>query len=161
MVQSSFTDRLQRIGHTQHQPVAQRMVAGVSEASQSKPSKDKTAGKAAKVPKSSKSGGSLTLRLVAGFGLMFISFQALSRMNAAQAWLEGSAGLAQYASMIMVGVAAFFVFVMLFFAFKMQRAAFRVMSEPWRMPFAIGMVLGFAMGIGPMEFTDSMLAQLQ
>lgn len=159
MVQTSFAERLQRIEKAQARPVHERVLAGISEEID-KPANAK-ASKAAKTAggRAGSSAGK-PMRFCAGFLLMFASFLLVRRMADIHLLLDGSEMLAPFTTTIMAAIAVSVIFVLLFFAFKLQRAAFRVLSEPVRIPFALGMVIGLAAGLGPTELADTMMAQL-
>lgn len=156
MPQTSFAERLQRIENAQGQSVKDRTLIGLSEdleaEAQKKPQK-------AKAPRK-KGGSMLPLRFVGGFALMFTTFYGLTQMNLIDDQLSAIEALAPHMTLLRAGVGVLVIALMLFFAFKLQRAAFRVLSEPARLPFAIGMVAGLALGIGPVEFADELVAQL-
>lgn len=156
MVQTSFTERLQRIEAGQDRPMKDRILAGISD-EQRKMERAPQEAAAAKVPRK----GFKPFRFVVGFALMFAGMKVVSNMSAIDSWLDASDQLAPLAMPAMASIAISIVFLMLFFAFKLQRAAFRVMSEPGRLVFALGMVLGLSVGLGPSEFTDVVMAQLQ
>lgn len=160
MTQSSFTERLQRIEKTQGQSAHDRLLVGVADevVQQATPKKDK---KSARTSPRGKSGAALPFRFGAGFALMFATFWGMGQMNDVHSWLNGVEALSPYSNPVMAAIAIGIVAVMLFFAFKLQRAAFRVLTEPARLPFVIGMVAGLALGAGPTEFADGMMAQLQ
>ncbi|MEO3414019.1 hypothetical protein AAFO92_05105 [Roseovarius sp. CAU 1744] len=155
MTQSSFTERLKRIEAAENRPVTERILVGVAE--EAIPKADEK-----KKRKSGRRGGAaaLPLRFVMGFALMFLTFQLMGEMKGINNWLNGVEPLVPYTNMAMAAIAISIAAVMLFFAFKLQRAAFRLMTEPGRLPFAIGMVAGIALGLGPTEFADGMMAQL-
>ncbi|WP_299844281.1 hypothetical protein [uncultured Roseovarius sp.] len=157
MVQTSFAERLQRIEKAQSRPVTERMLAGVSEEVEKQISskKSKAGGKSAGM------GVGKPIRFGAGFLLMFASFMLVRRMSDIHLLLDGTDILAPFTSTIMAGIAVAIIFVLIFFAFKLQRATFRVLSEPARIPFALGMLIGLAAGLGPAELADTMMAQLQ
>ncbi|WP_306116365.1 MULTISPECIES: hypothetical protein [unclassified Roseovarius] len=161
MTQSSFTERLQRIEKAQGKSAHDRLLVGVADeiVQEATPKKAKKPAKAARPAKGA--GGLLPLRFVVGFALMFATFWVMGEMRDIHGWLNGFDVLTPYTNPLMGAVALGIAAVMLFFAFKMQRAAFRVLSEPARLPFVIGMVAGLALGAGPTEFTDEMVAQLQ
>lgn len=160
MVQTSFAERLQRIEKAQARPIQERILAGVSE----EVDKQASTGKSKSAKKPARVSGSATgkpIRFIAGFLLMFASFVLVRRMADIHLLLDASEMLAPFTSTIMAAIAVSVIFVLFFFAFKLQRAAFRVLSEPVRIPFALGMVIGLAVGLGPTELADTMMAQLQ
>ncbi|MFD1159490.1 hypothetical protein [Roseovarius aestuarii] len=152
MAQTSFTERLERIEMSRGQPASARLLAGISEEQKKLETKPKAGGGRA---------GFKPMRFVVGFALMYAGMMVVSRMTEINGWLGHSDIFAPFATPVMAGIAIAIVFLMLFFAFKLQRAAFRVLSEPARLVFASGMVLGFALGFGPAEFSESVMAQLQ
>ncbi len=159
MPQTSFTERLERIERAQGRPITERILIGLSEEQEAE-SKGKGKSKANKIRHSHPGRAGLPLRFIAGFTLMFTTFYMMSQMTLIDAWLIGMEAVAPYIEMVRIAVGIGVVAVMLFFAFKLHRAAFRILSEPARLPFAIGMVAGLALGAGPSEFTDTMMAQL-
>ncbi len=164
MTQSSFTERLQRIEKTQGQSARDRLLAGVAEAAvaQATPDEDKEDKKARKTARPARTGGGLLpLRFAVGFALMFATFWVMAQMSDIHAALKDIDMLSGYTNPVMATVAIGIAAVMLLFVFKLQRAAFRVMREPARLAFVTGMVAGLALGAGPTDFADDMVAQLQ
>lgn len=160
MTQSSFTERLQRIEKAQGQSARDRMLVGVADEvmAEATPAKKK---KRARQSGGATAKGGLTIRFAAGFALMFATFWVMGRMNGIHSWLKDAEPFTPFTNPVMAAITIGIASVMLFFTFKLQRAAFRVMKEPARLPFVIGMVAGLALGAGPTEFSDSMMAQLQ
>lgn len=161
MTQSSFTERLQRIEKTQGQSAHDRLLVGVAEevVAQATPAEDKKPRKAGRPARTG--GGLLPLRFAVGFALMFATFWVMGQMSDIHAALQDIDMLSGYTNPVMAAVAIGIAAVMLLFAFKLQRAAFRVMREPARLAFVTGMVAGLALGAGPTDFADDMVAQLQ
>lgn len=159
MPQTSFAERLQRIENAQGQSVKDRMLVGLSEELEAEADpKSKSKGKVARKRKGKSKG--LPLRFIAGFGLMFGTFYGLGQMPLIEGTLADIDVVAPHIDIVRAGIAVMVIGILIFFGFKLQRAAFRVLSEPARLPFAIGMVAGLALGMGPTELTDGMLAQL-
>ncbi len=160
MAQASFAERLERIERTQHAPLKDRMLVGLSDVQieqETHPSKRK--GKKIR-SKKRRLGPEVPLRFLAGFTLMFTCFLVLAEMDTIQTLVDSTPVIADFSQYTMIGIAGAVVATMLYFAFKLQRAAFRVMREPGRLPLAIGMVLGFAIGFEPVQFSDTMMEQV-
>lgn len=152
MAQSSFAERLVRIEKNQHLSVEDRMLIGLSQQKNGRRTKSGF-GKA-------KSGLEKLARIMAGFVLLFATITVLRRMSAIRDWLSGMEIPAPVEAHMTTGIAVFAGIVMLFFAFKLNRASRRVISEPARLPFAIGMLCGLAAGLGPTETISLVLAQV-
>ena len=160
MTQASFTERLKRIEAAEGRPVTERILVGVVEEAAPKASKKK-AENPGQATRGRTNAAGLPIRFVMGFALMFATFWVMGEMNGIHNWLNGIEPLVPYTNPVMAAIAIGILAMLLFFAFKLQRAAFRVLTEPARLPFAIGMVAGIALGLGPTEFADGMMAQLQ
>ena len=157
MSQTSFAERLERIEASQDRPMKDRILAGISE--EQRRMETATPQKAAKKPARRRRNIRI-MPFIVGFALMYAGMMVSTNMTAIDAWLATSDQFAPVAKPVMIGIGISVIFLMLFFAFKLQRAAFRVLSEPGRLVFATGMVLGLSVGMGPTDFTDVMMARL-
>ncbi len=141
MTQASFAERLKRIEASGGEIV---MHVGIAEEGNAAPSQNKVRA------------SSGVLRFVFGAALMFVVSRLLLDMNAVQAWVDRSPVLLPYENGVMGALTVGIAITMLFFAFKIGRAAMRIRTQPHRLPFACGMVIGFVLGMGP----DVFLAEL-
>ena len=157
MLQTSFAERLQRIEMSQSMPVKEKLLAGISEELE----REARGEKPTNARGSSSSFIGKPIRFVAGFVLTFACFLAVRRRSEIEHLLEANELLAPFMTIITSGMIVAGAFLALFFAFKLQRAVFRILSEPARLPFALGIVAGLALGLSPAEFTDTVMAQLQ
>lgn len=98
-------------------------------------------------------------KAVKGAALMFAPMFAMRNSETVQQWLQSSQTLAPVASLVMAVLALVCVFVVIVFAFKLHRAVRRFRTQPERLPFAAGMLIGFVFGIGPDVFLADLISR--
>ncbi|MFV2052528.1 hypothetical protein [Aliiroseovarius sp. YM-037] len=95
-----------------------------------------------------------------GFVVLFATWKVIENMNGIQAYLDNSPTLARYENAVMAAIVVFVSLTMIRFGYNLHGAALQRPKALARLPYILGTVAGFIVGIGPATFLQGVVDRL-